>query len=341
MNSLKYYNEALHLYEDLKDKNGVARNLGNIGFVYQQQLIFDKALSYNYRALLMNDSLGNRILKGMNMGNIGAAYLGIFSDSSQNKFYHYPDSLKKETAALKAEEYLNKSIAIFKEINDLNSLQELYGYLSDLQFATGNFKSSLASYKQHVTYRNTLYNESNEREIAQLEKNREEDLKQKEIALLKSQNEVERLRSQRSRVMNYGLSGAFIFLLIAAIGFFKQSKKRQQMNMELQSAYSDLKNAQDQLVMSEKMAAFGTLASRVAHEIQNPLNFVNNFSELSDELIKELNPVNLPNEQKETLSLLSENIQKILHHGKRADQIVKQLQQHINEGTAHEFFEEE
>ncbi len=341
INSLKYYSDALHLYEKLNDQNGVARNLGNIGFVYQQQNIFDKALSYNYKALQMNEALGNTILKAMNLGNIGAAYLGIYAEPDATKFQHYPDSLKKQTAAIKAEKYLNNSITIFKEINDLNSLQELYGYLSDLQLFSKNYKEALLSFKQQVAYRNSLYNDNNERKIAQLEKDREEDLKQKEIALLKSQNEVERLTAQRSRAISYGLAGAFVFLFIVTVGFFNQSKKRKKMNLELQAAYIDLKNAQNQLVKSEKMAAFGTLASRVAHEIQNPLNFVNNFSEMSDELVKELSSEELSTDQKETLNLLSENLQKIHHHGNRANQIVKQLQQHINEGTAHEFFEEE
>ena len=89
------------------------------------------------------------------------------------------------------------------------------------------------------------------------------------------------------------------------------------------------------------MAAFGTLASRVAHEIQNPLNCVNNFSDISEELVQDLNSMGISEDKKETLQMLSDNLQKIHHHGKRAEQIVRQLQQHINEGTTHQFFEEE
>jgi two-component system, NtrC family, sensor kinase len=93
------------------------------------------------------------------------------------------------------------------------------------------------------------------------------------------------------------------------------------------------------LIKSEKMAAFGVMASRVAHEIQNPINFINNFSELSEELVRDI--VSTGNEEPgyESASLLIENLKKINFHGKRAEAIVRDLQEHIRSGTTHEFFE--
>jgi len=217
----------------------------------------------------------------------------------------------------------------------------LYGYLSDLQMLTGRHKESLESYKQHVKYKNSLYNEENERKIALLEKNREEDLKQKEIELLKSQNEVERLVAQRRRGVNYGLSAAVLFLGFATISFFRENRKRKIINSELERAYSELKETQQQLVKSEKMAAFGVMASRIAHEIQNPLNFVNNFSEVSEELVQEIVSTTNEQERNSAVEVLKENLGKILHHGKRAETIVRELQEHIRTGTAHEYFENE
>jgi len=100
---------------------------------------------------------------------------------------------------------------------------------------------------------------------------------------------------------------------------------------ELQQSLHDLKSTQSQLVQSEKMASLGELTAGIAHEIQNPLNFVNNFSEVSVELIKEMvDEVDKGNtgEVKIIADDLVQNLEKINHHGKRADAIVKGMLQH-------------
>jgi ligand-binding sensor domain-containing protein/signal transduction histidine kinase len=105
---------------------------------------------------------------------------------------------------------------------------------------------------------------------------------------------------------------------------------------EIEKAYTELKATQVQLVQSEKMASLGELTAGIAHEIQNPLNFVNNFSEVNRELIDEASQAiaaGNPIEVKELLSTLKDNEEKINHHGKRADAIVKGMLQHSRSGT--------
>jgi signal transduction histidine kinase len=105
---------------------------------------------------------------------------------------------------------------------------------------------------------------------------------------------------------------------------------------EIEKAYNNLKTTQTQLIQSEKMASLGELTAGIAHEIQNPLNFVNNFSEVNKELIHEaLQSIKTGNSQAAALLLatLEENEDKIIHHGRRADAIVKGMLQHSRAST--------
>jgi two-component system, NtrC family, sensor kinase len=100
---------------------------------------------------------------------------------------------------------------------------------------------------------------------------------------------------------------------------------------EIENTLADLKAAQTKLVQSEKMASLGELTAGIAHEIQNPLNFVNNFSEVNQEMITELEEELKEGNMYEALALIADikqNEEKISHHGKRADGIVKSMLQH-------------
>jgi signal transduction histidine kinase len=105
---------------------------------------------------------------------------------------------------------------------------------------------------------------------------------------------------------------------------------------EIEKAYRDLKATQAQLIQSEKMASLGELTAGIAHEIQNPLNFVNNFSELSNELIDEMKTELDKGEVREAIIIaedIKQNLEKINHHGKRADAIVKGMLAHSRTST--------
>jgi two-component system, NtrC family, sensor kinase len=100
---------------------------------------------------------------------------------------------------------------------------------------------------------------------------------------------------------------------------------------ELQATLEQLQATQQQLIQSEKLASLGELTAGIAHEIQNPLNFVNNFSEVSMELIDEMQEELEKGDKEEAAAIaadLKENLSKIIHHGKRADGIVKGMLQH-------------
>src|ERR1700761_2228817 len=110
---------------------------------------------------------------------------------------------------------------------------------------------------------------------------------------------------------------------------------------ELAASLEELRTAQDRLVQTEKLASLGQLTAGIAHEIKNPLNFVNNFSSLSAELTDELNDVlktvdladKVRSEVEELTGLLKDNLQKVVQHGQRADSIVKNMLLHSREGS--------
>jgi signal transduction histidine kinase len=111
---------------------------------------------------------------------------------------------------------------------------------------------------------------------------------------------------------------------------------------DLTQSLEDLRTAQDRLVQTEKLASLGQLTAGIAHEIKNPLNFVNNFSALSAELTDELNELlksaalgeKMRGEVDELTGLLKDNLEKVVQHGKRADSIVKNMLLHSREGSS-------
>ena len=117
---------------------------------------------------------------------------------------------------------------------------------------------------------------------------------------------------------------------------YEDFNKLEAAKQQVEKTLTDLKQAQTQLVQSEKMASLGEMTAGIAHEIQNPLNFVNNFSEVSKELLDEMKTeLETGNTQdaKDIANDVIQNLEKINHHGKRADAIVKSMLQHSRSST--------
>ncbi len=149
--------------------------------------------------------------------------------------------------------------------------------------------------------------------------------------LQEEQTKKEAVQEYKSRIKIYSLTAGLAALLILIFILYRNNRQRQAANKKIEKAYTELKATQAQLIQSEKMASLGELTAGIAHEIQNPLNFVNNFSEVNTELIDEMENAILKSDREEILAIaadIKQNLEKINHHGKRADAIVKGMLQH-------------
>jgi two-component system, NtrC family, sensor kinase len=223
----------------------------------------------------------------------------------------------------------NANLAIYygKKINYRLGLFRIYEFLSSYYDKKDPAKA-LSYLKDYNAVRESLYGTKNMRAMQNLV-----------VAEAQRQQEIiEVEKAYQNKIKMYALLGGLIVLLVVAAMFYRnsvnQKKSRillQQQKNELEQSLRQLSTTQTQLVQAEKMASLGELTAGIAHEIQNPLNFVNNFSEVSTELVKEMvQEVEKGNtdEVKAIANDVVQNLEKINHHGQRAADIVKGMLQH-------------
>jgi len=354
--AVNYALQTVALNKRLHDDNAAMLDMLNLADGYMILNIMDSAKWYNTRGYDFAVQQKDTFLIGFALNNFGNIYSKTGPDMTALTYYRSGLIFLQQARDVEAisETYLGMA-KIFERANRpdsglyyaklslstakqgsftkyiMNACDFLTGYYATLHKTDSAFAYQSAA----IAAKDSLFNQEKAKEVQALSL---------EEAMREQQTEETKIHYKNQLKFSALLGGIFCLLIGAAL-LYRNNRHKQKANIllatqkqKIEDTLQELKSTQAQLIQSEKMASLGELTAGIAHEIQNPLNFVNNFSEVSNELIQELKTERSKNERNEQaedelLNDISQNLEKINHHGKRADSIVKGMLQHSLAGT--------
>jgi signal transduction histidine kinase len=238
--------------------------------------------------------------------------------------------------------YAMRSLQIARQYHLKEQIRDANLKISGLYELSGNFEKAYNYYRDYIVYRDSISNLEIVEKMGDQSRIFEVSQKQAEVNVLNQQKKLQRILLIAALIV----LGVIIVLIMILFRSYRQKQKAyeqltranaltEEQRDETNKALEKLKRAQAHLIQSEKLASLGQLTAGIAHEIQNPLNFVTNFSEVNTELIADLQEANRKKDTDEVHAISEEifsNESKIGYHGKRADAIVKDMLQHSRSG---------
>ena len=336
--------------------NSYARSLLaslNLGRIYMETEKLDSALQHENDAASIIKSSGwekylstilyytgkIHLMKGDT--TLGAQYFhqSVVSALKQNntdaltRSYHglstsYFNSIQRDSSVY----YAAKSLDAMKKLGKITQMEYNLGDAYEGLYHAYELNDQHDSAYKYLALAQVTNDSINQRRIKSLAEFQKLNLDEQQRLQLIEEEKV----AYQNKVRTYFLLGGISVLLLLAIIFYRNNRQKHKAKVKIEKAYNELKATQQQLIQSEKMASLGELTAGIAHEIQNPLNFVNNFSEVNTELVDELKTELATGNTQVAIEIadnIKENEQKIIHHGKRADTIVKGMLQHSRTST--------
>ncbi len=345
--AIKYLENSFQVFQQTGDKSGMALIYRDYGIIKFKKSEYENAISDYSQSLAYSNQLSvAKLLKETYLKLFTILSLSGNHDKSNDINILYVQ-LRDSIDNVERSRVLNSQLTR-RDILEKESIQEMIRKGTDITYA------------QLSTQELEKNRQLTEAEIERLEKEkiiedlnmakrisdqsnieREDKIQQltKEKALQDLALSNKELEMSRGQTFRNTLLIGFLFIIVIAALLFTRYRNQKKSHGQLDTAYKELSDihyklvsAQEQLVHSQKMASLGQLTAGIAHEIQNPLNFVNNFAELSVELIDEINDPGINKD--EVINDLRANLEKITHHGKRADKIVKGMLTHSRVGQA-------